>query len=627
MQRRTCLRSIGALGITTAAALAGRAAAQAAPTAASGPAAAPPVADFDPWSEAFAEDWMRLSPERATAAGYFSGAEQAALNARLTPQTGEQGERLQALARDGLAGTEAWLQSGRLGAAQRVGAQTLRWALARHLDAAPFADHSFPFSQTFGLHLRLVNLFAENQPLRDAGDIPVWLARLAQVGERLDEGIARAQSAADRGLMPPRFIVERVQGQVAALLALAPEATTFVAALARRSATLPGLSPEARQLSLDRARELVVTQVRPAWLRLAAFLDALKPRTGDAAGLWRLPDGRRAYAVALAANTTTTMDAEAIHALGRTEVARLDAEMDAVLRGLGDRDGSVDARMAALRARLQPPAEPDPRPALLERYRAYVADAQRRAQPLFRLMPSSPVEVRRVPALTERTSSAYYTTPAPDGSRPGIFWMPLPGPAFNIPGMRTLAVHEAVPGHHFQLALQLEQRDLPRWRRQRIFGGGSAHAEGWALYAERLAIDEGWYADDPVSLLGALDAQRFRARRLVVDTGLHAFGWSREQAIAYGIGASEVERYVVNPGQACAYMVGMLRILALRDRARQALGERFTLPDFHDVVLRTGSVPLDVLGEVIDDWIASRATPPSTAAASAAVAGSAPAGR
>jgi uncharacterized protein (DUF885 family) len=183
-----------------------------------------------------------------------------------------------------------------------------------------------------------------------------------------------------------------------------------------------------------------------------------------------------------------------------------------------------------------------------------------------------------------------------------VFWVPLPGPNFNIPGMRSLAVHEAVPGHHFQLALQMEQRDLPRWRRQRVFSGGSAHAEGWALYAERLAIDEGWYADDPVSLLGALDSQRFRARRLVVDTGLHAFGWSREQAIAAGISASEVERYIVNPGQACAYMVGMLHLLEVRERARAALGPAFDLRDFHDVVLRTGSVPLDVLSEVVAGW-------------------------
>jgi uncharacterized protein (DUF885 family) len=164
-------------------------------------------------------------------------------------------------------------------------------------------------------------------------------------------------------------------------------------------------------------------------------------------------------------------------------------------------------------------------------------------------------------------------------------------------------VHEAVPGHHFQLALQQEQKSLPRWRQRRIFGGGSAHSEGWALYAERLALDNGWYEGDPHSLLGALDAQLFRARRLVVDTGLHAQQWTRQQAIDYGIAANEVERYVVNPGQACAYMIGMLHILALRDEAQAQMGERFDLKAFHDVVLQTGSVPLDVLSQVVRRWM------------------------
>jgi uncharacterized protein (DUF885 family) len=240
---------------------------------------------------------------------------------------------------------------------------------------------------------------------------------------------------------------------------------------------------------------------------------------------------------------------------------------------------------------------------LLARYADYVREAQERAAPLFNITPRAPVLVQRVPALTERTASAYYTTPTPDGTRPGIFWAPLPGPTFNVMGMKSLAVHEAVPGHHFQLALQQEQAGLPRWRQQRIFGGGSAHAEGWALYAERLAIEQGWYEGEPHSLLGALDSQLFRARRLVVDTGLHAKRWTRQQAIDYGISVSEVERYVVNPGQACAYMIGMLHILALRDEAKTALGPKFNLPAFHDVVLKTGSVPLDVLSEVVRQWV------------------------
>jgi hypothetical protein len=317
----------------------------------------------------------------------------------------------------------------------------------------------------------------------------------------------------------------------------------------------------------------VAEGVRPAFQRALALLNELHPRTTDDAGLWRLPDGERAYAQALAANTTTRMTAEEIHAVGLREVARIEAEMDRVLKTLGRTEGTV--RTTAW-PRCAASCSHRPRPTRARCcWRAMpttCAKPSNAPQPLFNITPRAPVEVQRVPALTERTASAYYTTPTPDGTRPGIFWAPLPGPNFNVMGMKSLAVHEAVPGHHFQLALQQEQAGLPRWRQQRIFGGGSAHAEGWALYAERLAIEQGWYEGDPNSLLGALNSQLFRARRLVVDTGLHAKRWTREQAIDYGISRTEVERYVVNPGQACAYMIGMLHILALRDEAKSALG-------------------------------------------------------
>jgi len=212
------------------------------------------------------------------------------------------------------------------------------------------------------------------------------------------------------------------------------------------------------------------------------------------------------------------------------------------------------------------------------------------------------VIVEREPALTEATAAASYNSPAPDGSRPGVFRMPLPGPSYGIMRMKSLTVHETVPGHHFQVALLQEQASLPRWRQRGVFDAWSAYAEGWALYAEALAIEQGWYEGDPNSLLGALELQLFRARRLVVDTGLHAFRWTRQQAIDYGMSAQEVERYVVMPGQACAYMVGMLRILEMREQARRTLGTRFSLPAFHDVVLKTGSVPLDVLADVVNEW-------------------------
>jgi uncharacterized protein (DUF885 family) len=564
--------------------------------------AAAPAAGFDAWSEAFAADWVRQSAEQASASAYFGPEEQAALEREAAPETPDLRQRRRALARQGL-DQLAGYDPSTLTPAQRTAAGILRWSLNNILASDPYQDHTFAFSQTGGAQVRLVNFLTEQHPLRKPADVDSYLARLARVGARMDEALARARGAASQGLLPPSFILERARGQVLAFLQPAPPQNLFVSALERRTEGTAGLSPEARRKAIDDAVKIVYEQVRPAWLRVLAFMDEIAPRTTADAGLWRFPDGAAAYAQALASNTTTAMTAEQIHALGLREVARIEGEMDRVLREMGRKDGTVRERVAALRAEIATPADPDPRPALLARYTAAVRDNEQRAQALFNLRPRAPVEVRRVPALNERTSSAYYTPPAPDGSRPGIFWVPLPGPSFNTLGLRSLAVHEAVPGHHFQLALQQEQKDLPRWRQRRVFGGGSAHSEGWGLYAERLAIDEGWYAEDPNSLLGALDSQLFRARRLVVDTGLHAKKWTRQQAIDYGISAQEVERYIVNPGQACAYMVGMLHILALRDEARQALGTKFDLKAFHDVVLQTGSVPLDVLSEVVRRWV------------------------
>ena len=559
-------------------------------------------APFEVWSENFAADWVRRSAEWATSSQYFSGDEQAAFERQLTPQTKQRREQTRDLAKAGLAQLAVYEAGKKLTAVQKLEASTLRWSLQSTVAAEPFEDHGFVFNQLGGPQVRIVNFMTQTHPLRNAADIDAYLARLAQVADRLDEGIIRARAAAARELLPPRFILERSRTQVQTFMRAAPSENDLVTALARRTETLDAVPADVRQQAVASATQQVRDTILPAYARVLAFLDSIAPRTTADAGLWRLPNGAAAYAQTLANFTTTTLTADEIHTLGLREVARIEREMDAVLRKDGRLEGSVQTRMTALRAALQPPAEPDPRPALIAQFADMVRDSQRRSQALFHLQPKAPVEVRRVPALTEKTAAAHYTTPAPDGSRPGIFWAPLPGPTFNIPAMRSLTVHEAVPGHHFQLAIQQEQTDLPRWRQRRIFGGGSAHSEGWALYAERLAIDEGWYVDDPHALLGALDSQLFRARRLVVDTGLHAKKWTREQAIDYGISAQEVERYVSNPGQACAYMIGMLHILSLRDEAMKSQGAKFNIKAFHDVVLKTGSVPLAVLSEAVRGW-------------------------
>jgi uncharacterized protein (DUF885 family) len=572
--------------------------------AANAPAVRPNKA-FDTWADRFAEDWVRANPQLATSTQYFTGAEQDALDRQLTPQTREQRQKMIGLAKTGVARLDAFL-AGPLSEEQRTSASVMRWSLANTVASEPFEDYSFVFNQFGGVQVSLVNFMTNTHPLRRASDLASYMARLDQVATRIDEALVRAKEAAARGLIPPRFILERAQYQVD--LFLKPEAgqNVLVTTLDQRLAKLSDVPEPARAKAVSSAARIVEEKIRPAYRRVQAFMAEIHPRTDDTAGISRLPGGLDAYQQALKSYTSTKLTAAQIHEIGLREVARIEGEMDRHLRSLGYAEGSIEERMKKLDASFQPKGEGDPRPELLKKYAAMVADAEQRSNALFRLKPHAPVEVRREPPLTEPSAAAHYTLPAPDGSRPGIFWVPMRGPTFDMVRMRSLSYHEAVPGHHFQLAIQQERTDLPKFRAQRIFGGGSAHSEGWGLYAERLAVEQGWYEGDVPGLLGALGSELFRARRLVVDTGLHTKGWTRQQAIDYGIGAQEVERYVAWPGQANAYMVGMLRILELREKAKQELGDRFSLPAFHDVVLKNGSVPLDVLGEIIQRWVAQQ---------------------
>lgn len=573
----------------------------AAPVAAA--AAVKPNAAFDAWADKFANDWVRQNPQYATATQYFSGAEQARLDRQLTPQTPAQRKKAIALARQGLARLDTWL-AGPLSETQRVSASVMRWSLSNTVANERFEDHNFVFSQFSGTQVSLVNFMTQTHPMRSAADVDSYLARLEQVGTRMDEALARARSATERKLIPPRFILERAQFQVDTFLKPAAPQNVLVTSLGQRSAALKDLAPEARTAAIARATKIVEDKVRPAYTRVQAFMAGLHPKTNDTAGISRLPDGKAAYARALANYTSTTLNAEEIHAIGLREVARIEGEMDKHLRALGFAEGNIEARMKALDATFQPKGEGDPRPAILAKYVEMVKDAERRSSTLFNIKPRAPVEVRREPPLTEASAAAHYSLPAPDGSRPGVFWVPMRGPTFDMIRMRSLSYHEAVPGHHFQLAIQQELTGIPKYRSQRIFSGGSAHSEGWALYTERLAVEQGWYENDVPGLLGALGSELFRARRLVVDTGLHMKGWTRQQAVDYGINVQEVDRYVAWPGQATAYMIGMLRILELRDKAKAELGPKFSLPAFHDMVLGAGSVPLDVLGQLVDGWVA-----------------------
>ncbi len=561
-------------------------------------------AKFDAWVDTFTADWARTDPQFATEAQYFSGAEQDRLDRLLTPVTNEFRSRRAATAKRGLAAL-AQFDRTKLDAAEKVSADLIQWSLSDVIEGDSYRDFEWVFDQFNGLHVTLIDFLTQTHPIRNARDIENYLARLALVAGTFDDGIARARDAATRGFIMPSFIYTSVLGQFDHLLKGPPRENELVATLDERSAKVPAISAADRAKAVAAAEKIVTDSIIPALRRVQAMLREQQPHATDDAGIWRLPAGDKAYAFFLRRMTTTNFTPDQVHEIGLKEVARITAEMDAILNKLGFANGPLNERLDQLQAKLQPPATPDPRPGLIQRNEEIVRDAEKRAALIFDLRPKAPIVVKREPAFSEATAAAHYAVPAKDGSRPGVYWCPVPGPTYDMLTLRTTAYHEGVPGHHFQLALQQEEKSLPQFRRDGVFGFVSAHGEGWALYAEQLAVENGWYDGDEVGRLGKLSDELLRARRLVVDTGLHAKHWTRQQVIDYGLPVSETERYIVWPGQACSYKIGQLKILELRAKAQAALGAKFSIKEFHNVVLRAGNLPLAVLEHVIDDYIAS----------------------
>ena len=566
--------------------------------------AAAPAPSIDAFFDTFTADWVRMNPNQAIATRYFTGAEQDALETQMTPVTREWRSQRVELARRGLMELAAFDRE-QLTETQRVSADLMKWQLEMLVEGEQYDDFRFPLEQFGGANVNLPNALIIVHPLNTEKDGANYVARLRQVSARMDEAVAEAAVLAKKQLIPPRFILAATIAQMEQFISTPAAQNPFVTAFTDRMAAASGISAPARDRLRAEAEEITAGQVYPAWQRALAALRPLQAAAIDAPGLSRFPGGAEAYAYFLRAFTSTTLTAEEIHHVGLREVARLEAEMDAIFTRLGRTKGPITARVAQLEKDLAYPNTDAGRTAIMADINGILRDAQQRSMTLFDKTPRAPVEARPFPKFREATAAANYTAPARDGSRPGVFQIPLRSSYMTKFSQRTLVYHETVPGHHFQLALELENDANPRFRQIRAFGGIAAVSEGWALYAERLAAENGWYDGDPEGLLGQMNDALFRARRLVVDTGLHTKGWTRQQAIDYGIEASEIDRYVVNPGQATSYMVGQLKLVELRDKARTALGARFDPKAFHNAVLSMGTAPLTMIEEQVDRYIAS----------------------
>lgn len=483
------------------------------------------------------------------------------------------------------------------------------------LGAEKFRFHTFPVNQMFGVQSNFPSFMQSTHQVHSVGDAEDYISRLNAVGVKFDQVLEGLRHREEIGIHPPQFVVTKVLEEMNAFVATPSEEGILMTALLEKmeEADLP--ENEQQRLASE-AKEAIEETVYPAYGRLIDHFVALDDKVSENYGAWSLPDGGEYYRLALKLMTTTDYTPEHIHQMGLSEVDRIQGEILEILQAEGwDVSNGYTAAInkMAEQPRFYYSDSGEGRDQILADYTAMIEEVNSKLEPWFATIPEGLVEVRRLPEFKEKTSpGAYYEPGAMDGSRPGVFYANLYDiKATPTYGMRTLAYHEAVPGHHFQLAIQQEQEDLPFFRRLMPI---PAYTEGWGMYAEYLAWEMG-LQDDPYDNIGRLQGELFRAVRLVVDTGIHAMRWSREEAIDYMLAntgsaesdvVSEIERYFIIPGQATAYKVGMFKILELRELAETELGERFDIREFHDALLTGGSMPLDILEDRIRAYIAEK---------------------
>lgn len=489
--------------------------------------------------------------------------------------------------------------------------------LAIQVAGDAFRGYDFPVNQMQGIQSGLPSFMTDAHQVNDAGDAENYIARLNKFPRKFAQVIEALDHYEAKGIVPPRFTVEKVIKQMQDFRALPAEQNTLYVSFKEKLDKLEAsqIDPARRGSLLAGVAAAIDQQVYPAYQQMIEHFTALLPKADGNYGAWHLPNGEAYYAWCIRNHTTTDLSAEQIHQIGLDEVARISAQMDAILIGQGLSEGSIGDRVRQITAdpaQLYPDSD-EGRQAILADYQRILDEVNQGLGAAFDIRPKLGVEVRAVPKFSEATApGAYYSGGSFDGSRPGVFYANLRN-VRETPrlGMRTLSYHEGIPGHHFQISIAQELKGVPFFRRILPY---TVYSEGWALYAERLAWELG-FEPEPLDNLGRLVGEMMRAVRLVVDTGIHAKRWTRQQAIDYmlantGMGedevTAEIERYFVNPGQALAYKIGMLKILELRERAKTELGDKFDLKAFHNQVLGHGALPLDLLERVINEWIAGQ---------------------
>jgi len=556
------------------------------------------------------------SPELLTYLGAIDNTPLDFHSGKLADYTREEEERSIAKLRDARAGLDAYGPEG------LTGQELLTWKIAAWffddlLRQAELRYSGYRVNQISGVTVNMPQFLTDTHVIKNEKSARRYLSRLREFGRVLRETHARVIDDRANGVIPPDFVIEKALVGMNKFIAGGADNSPLVTTLGPKLDELEDVDEAAAAAFINDATQLVSSEVIPGYKAIISLFESMLPEATHDAGIWRLPHGEAIYAANLRSNTTTQYSPEEIHATGLAEVDRIEGEMLDILDSQGVMGDSFAQRIRVL---MDDPAHQFPntdegRAEMIAYLEAFDQKVMAIAADYFVTIPPQPLEIVRVPEYSQDSSpGGYYSGPALDGSRPGRFYInqkdTADNPRWTLP---TLMIHEGSPGHHFQISTSQLIEGVPLLRRLSPF---NAFSEGWALYSERIAkTDMGLYDDDPLGDLGRLQAEMFRAVRLVVDTGMHAKRWSREQAIEYMTAKTgmtneevtrEIERYVVWPGQATAYKTGQLALLEMRKDTEDALGERFSLKDFHEAVLMNGAMPLDILKETMADWATSQ---------------------
>lgn len=553
-------------------------------------------------------------PESLTSLGVLEQVGIKAHNARLDDESPQKETELYARIPEFRAGIEQYADVD-LDPNELMTKEVCLYLLDMAAESEQFRFHDYPANQLYGFHSGYPNFMTTQHEVDTVEDAENYISRLEAVQLQFQQYTEGLRIRESRNILPPRFVLERVIGSVKQFTAMHPRKNLLYTHLVDKLSEIDDLSPEDEARLLVQAEKKIESFVYPAYRDLSTYLDALKDKAGTDDGFWHLPAGREAYAQLLKSYTTTNYTAGELHQIGLEEIARIQQEILTILANEGiDTNAGFKPAIEALLERPETYYEDSDagREQILTDYQAILDEINAGLGDSFNMRPAKGVEVHRIPEFREKTAPpAYYSGPSLGGDRPGRFYANL----YDIKTtrrheMRSLAYHEGIPGHHFQVAIALELEGMPFIRRMAPF---TAYLEGWAMYAEQLAWELG-FQEDPLDNVGRLSFELFRAVRLVVDTGIHSMKWSREDAIDYMLEntamaekavITEIERYIVMPGQATSYKVGMIKMLELREKAKTALGDTFELRDFHDAVLSNGAVPLTLLETIVDDYIES----------------------